>query len=156
MAWQVKYNAEYHDDWAWSLASKGCTDNEIASAFGVSVRTINRWKKEHVSFLKKLEIGKEAADAKVEAALYKRAIGYEYEETETLLEMDKDGNRKPLKVKKTKKHVPSETMAGMYWLNNRSRKSGAWSQRQDLNVSFDGEQPNVVLYLPDDGRESDD
>ena len=35
----LKYNAEYHDDWAWSLALKGATDQEVAEAFGVSKRT---------------------------------------------------------------------------------------------------------------------
>ena len=29
-----KYNPEYHDDWAWSLAVKGATNDEIAEAFG--------------------------------------------------------------------------------------------------------------------------
>ena len=32
MAAQLKYNPEYHDDWAWSLAIKGATDKEIADA----------------------------------------------------------------------------------------------------------------------------
>lgn len=31
-----KYNPEYHDDWAWSLAIKGATNDEIAEAFGIS------------------------------------------------------------------------------------------------------------------------
>ena len=50
MAAPLKYNPAYHDDWAWSLAIKGATDAEIADAFGVSVRTLNRWKKDHDSF----------------------------------------------------------------------------------------------------------
>ena len=32
-----KYNPEYHDDWAWSLAIKGATNDEIAEAFGISI-----------------------------------------------------------------------------------------------------------------------
>ena len=40
-----KYNSEYHDDWAWSLAIKGATNDEIAEAFGISVRTFIRWMK---------------------------------------------------------------------------------------------------------------
>ena len=46
MAAPLKYNQAYHDDWAWSLAIKGATDVEIAEAFGISVRTLNRWKKD--------------------------------------------------------------------------------------------------------------
>ena len=48
MAPPSKYNKDYHDDWAWSLASKGATDEEIAKAMRISVRTFHRWKKEYV------------------------------------------------------------------------------------------------------------
>ena len=78
MAAPLKYNPAYHDDWAWSLAIKGATDAEIADAFGVSVRTLNRWKKDHDSFYEALISGKNQADAKVERKLYERAIGYRY------------------------------------------------------------------------------
>ena len=50
MAAKPKYNAPYHDNWAWSLAAMGATNEEIALAMGVSERTIMRWAKEHESF----------------------------------------------------------------------------------------------------------
>ena len=50
MAAKPKYNAQYHDDWAWSMAAMGATNEEIADAIGVSKRTIIRWAKEHESF----------------------------------------------------------------------------------------------------------
>lgn len=153
MAAKPKYNAQYHDDWVWSLAMKGATDQEIADAMDVSVRTINKWKKEHDSFRKKMEDGKNGANAKVEASLFKRATGYEYEETESLLEMDNNGNQKPLRIKKVKKHIAPDTMAIMYFLNNRTRKTGDWTQKQDVNVSFENEEPFVHIYLPDNGRD---
>ena len=40
-----KYNSDVHDKWAWSLAVRGCTEQEIADAMGVSRMTIFRWKK---------------------------------------------------------------------------------------------------------------
>ena len=49
MAAKPKYNAPYHDNWAWSLAAMGATNEEIALAMGVSERTIMRWAKEHES-----------------------------------------------------------------------------------------------------------
>ena len=39
MAQASAYNEKYHDDWAWSLSVKGATDEEMADAFGISVRT---------------------------------------------------------------------------------------------------------------------
>ncbi len=132
---QSEYNAHYHDNWAWSLASKGATDEEIASAFGISVRTFHRWKQAHESFNKALATGKESADANVEASLYKRAIGYTTEETEKLVEVDKDGNTKPVRVKSVSKHIAPDTMAIMYWLNNRKKQTGEWAQSQKIELS---------------------
>ncbi len=131
-----KYNSDVHDKWAWSLAVRGCTEQEIADAMGVSRMTIFRWKKQSDTFREAVETAKDAADAAVEKSLYKRALGYTYEESETLVETDKDGNTKPVKVKRVKKHVPPDTMAIMYWLNNRFKSKGAlWSTATNLNIS---------------------
>lgn len=46
MAAPTKFNPDIHMDWAWSLAIRGATDQDIADAFHVSERTINRWKYE--------------------------------------------------------------------------------------------------------------
>ena len=70
-----KYNPEYHDDWAWSLAVKGATNDEIAEAFGISVRTFIRWTQKYESLKTAVETGKNIADSKVEKSLYQRAIG---------------------------------------------------------------------------------
>lgn len=153
MAAPTKYNSAYHDDWAWSLAIKGADDNEIAEAFGVSVRTIHRWKKEYDSFEQALMSGKDQADAKVEKKLYERAIGYKYTETEKVLEMDADGNRKPLKVRTIEKQCPPDVLAQMYWLNN--RKSSQYKRNPENFVKQERieEEDDVVFYLPDNGRD---
>ena len=78
-----KYNSDVHDKWAWSLAVRGCTEQEIADAMGVSRMTIFRWKKQSDTFREAVETAKDAADAAVEKSLYKRALGYTYEESET-------------------------------------------------------------------------
>ena len=153
MAPPSKYNKDYHDDWAWSLASKGATDEEIAKAMRISVRTFHRWKKEYPSFLESLSNGKDMADAKVEKMLYKRALGYDVEETERIVDVNSDGSVKPVRVKTTKKHIAPDTMAQMYWLNNRRR--GEWGQRQEP-VPAAEDANNVVFYLPDNGRNDGD
>ncbi len=155
MAAPLKYNQAYHDDWAWSLAIKGATDAEIAEAFGISVRTLNRWKKDHDSFMAALTAGKDQADAKVERMLYERAVGYKYTEKETVLEMDADGNRKPLKVRTVEKQCPPDVLAQMYWLNNRKssyykRNPENFIKQETIEVEDD-----VVFYLPDNGRDGE-
>jgi len=140
-----KYNPQYHDAWAWSLAMKGATDQEIADAFGVSRQTIMRWSKTVdkegkevlTSFGEALQTGKEAADAQVERKLFERCLGYEYEEAKQILDHDNQGRPSLKKTEVTKKTVPPDTMAIMYWLNNRKRKTGEWSQRQDITLGLD-------------------
>ena len=130
---QLLYNPDYHDDWAWSLAQKGATDQELAEAFGVSKRTILRWKNEHPSFAEAYQRGKDVADAKVKKALYQRAIGYEVIEKESTVDVDPNtGESKPVRVKTITKQIAPDTMAIMYWLNNRSK--GEFAQRQEVTL----------------------
>ena len=145
-----KYDPQFHDAWAFSLAIKGATDEEIAEAFGVNRKTIQRWSKKPAvdkdgkptgsevltSFGEALRSGKEQADAQVVKKLYERCMGYTIEEEVQTIDVNRDGTSKLGQIRTTKKHVPPDTMALMYWLNNRSRKTGEWSQRQDVNVSF--------------------
>lgn len=156
MAAPLKYNQAYHDDWAWSLAIKGADDNEIAEAFGISVRTLHRWKQDHESFLQALMSGKDQADAKVERKLYERAVGYRYTEKESILEVDADGNRKPLKVKTVEKECPPDVLAQMYWLNN--RRSSQYKRNPENFIKQDTVEveDDVVFYLPDNGRDGGD
>ena len=161
MAAPAKFNPDFHIPWAWSLAIRGATDQEIADEFGVSERTVNRWKyvydedgkavvdangdKVLSEFGKTLLVGKKPADAKVEKKLYERCLGYTYTEEEKILEYGTDGSVKPVKVRTVKKEVPPDVMAIMYWLNNRSRKTGEWSQRQDvmLRTSTEADLSNL-------------
>lgn len=149
MAASPKYNALYHDDWAWSLAAMGATNEEIADAMGVSKRTIIRWAKEHESFGKALAEGKGVSDAKVIRSLYQMATGYEYTEEKRIVEYDTDGSVKPVRVEKTVKHVQPSVAAQCFWLKNRQRDR--WQDRPEL-VPDQTTEDDVQIYLPDNGR----
>ncbi len=130
---ETKYNPKYHDNWAWSLALKGATDQEVADAFGVTRRTILRWRKQYPSFDESYQAGKNGADANVKKSLYDRAIGFEYTEKESTIDIDpKTGEQKPVRVRTITKRTVPDTMAIMYWLNNRSK--GEFSQRQEITL----------------------
>ena len=73
-----------------------------------------------------LTVNKEVADARVESALYKRAIGYEY--TETSKEVGPDG----VKIKTTTKQVAPDVTAQIYWLKN--RRPDRWKDKQDISI----------------------
>jgi transposase len=116
MSAKTKYRSEYHDPWAWSLAIKGATDEEIAQAFGVSRMTIQRWMNEEdkKSFAECISSGKRAADAAVEKKLYERCLGYTVTEVEKQIEHDEKGMPHQKQTRIREKHIPSDTMAIMY------------------------------------------
>ena len=95
---------------------------------------------------------KGVSDAKVIRSLYERATGYEYEEEKKIIEYDKDGNVKPVKIEKTKKHVPPDVTAQIFWLKNRLRDR--WQDRpQDYVDQTSDNDAEVQIYLPDNGRD---
>ncbi len=145
MAAKPKYNKDYHDDWAWSLAAMGATNEEIASAMGVAKRTIIRWGQEHESFGRALAEGKGVSDAKVIRSLYQRAVGYDYEENKKVIERDKDGNEKVIREETTKKHVPPDVAAQCFWLKNRQRDR--WADQPKYVPSIP-EEEQTIFYLP--------
>lgn len=98
------------------LAALGATDLEIAQAFEVSIRTIHRWKLEYPAFREALMLGKEAADAKVAESLFKRATGYSFD-SEKVFFVDGEAHRVEII-----EHVPPDTKAAMWWLQNRNPK----------------------------------
>ena len=127
------YNEQYHKDWAWSLSLKGATDEEMAEAFGISVRTLHRWKKQYPKLKEAIDQGKSVADAKVKRSLYERAIGYDAKDVKQVISTDKaTGRQGGEKTEVTTKHIVPDTMAIMYWLNNRSK--GEFSQRQEITL----------------------
>lgn len=151
MAAQLKYNARYHDDWAWSMAAMGATNEEIARAMHISKRTILRWAKDHESFGKALEEGKAVSDAKVIRSLYKMATGYEYTEEKKIVEVDEKGNIKPIRIETIKKHIHPSVAAQCFWLKNRQKEK--WQDKpQDYIQSGSDSDTEVQIYLPDNGR----
>ena len=128
---RIKYNPEYHDNWAWSLAALGATELEIALAFGVNKATIQRWKKSHTSFRDAVNQGKGVSDAAVIRSLYKRATGFDVVEERQIMEKDKDGNTKPIKIERYKRYIPPDTTAQIFWLKNRQRDR--WTSNPQVN-----------------------
>lgn len=122
---------------------RGQTQAEVADNLAISVRSLEKYKVEHKELAEALMIGKDDADALVENALFKRAMGYEYEEVETIISADGKA-----RVKKIKKQVAPDVTAQIFYLKN--RRSQEWRDRKALEHSGpDGEKLDpVVVYLP--------
>lgn len=103
----------------------GASFKEIATKnIGVSMTGFWGWYKQSEELRKACANGKDIADATVEDALYRRAVGYDYwEEIWELIEGE-------LRLaKKFKKHMPPDTKAIMQWLFN--RRPDMWRALQE-------------------------
>lgn len=92
----------------------GCTIKEICTKMGVDIRTLRAWKKKCPQLDEILSVGKDIATVRVVNALFKRAVGYEYEESvQELIE----GQMVTTKI--YTRHMPPDTKAILAYLYNR-------------------------------------
>ena len=82
--------------------------SEAARRLGVSPSSLRRYRREHPEFAELVSECLEAADDRVEAALLRRATGYEVD----------DGRPR---------HIPPDVKAAVFWLKNRRPKR--WRER---------------------------
>lgn len=118
-------------------ARDGWIDTRIAAQIGISPSTLYDWKRKYPEIADALAEGKEVVDAKVENALLKRALGYEYKETR------REG---PLggaaKIIETTRHVPPDVAAGIFWLKN--RKPDVWREKVETVITANEEVEDAL------------
>jgi cell fate (sporulation/competence/biofilm development) regulator YmcA (YheA/YmcA/DUF963 family) len=139
------YRVEYCEQVV-KLCKLGAIDTELADFFEVTEQTINNWKNDYPEFFEAIKRGKMLADAEVAEKLFQRATGYNHPEVEIKV-IDGEIVEVPLT-----KHYAPDTMAIMYWLNNRQRKY--WKQKTETGFT-DNDGNDVIpvqFYLPDNGR----
>ncbi len=113
MARPSGFKAAYCDQ-ARKLCRLGATDIEIADFFAVDVRTLYRWKNDHEEFCQALKEAKVEADARVEASLYHKALGYSFDAVKIFNDKDNGVTTVPYR-----EQVPPDTTACIFWLKNR-------------------------------------
>jgi len=117
-----------------SACRNGATVEDLTRIIGCGKTAYHRIKKDYSEFSELLKEGREEADLKVENALFKRACGFEYEESTNEVRMNQDGSLgQVISVKKTTKIVPPDTGAAMAWLKN--RQPIKWKDRHDVEVT---------------------
>lgn len=100
-----------------SWASDGLTNTDIAKNIGIARETLNQWRHRFPDVSDALKKGREPVVRKLENALVNRALGFDYEETETFFEEDDNGKQKK-KVKKIKKYSLPDPSSLMFLLKN--------------------------------------
>jgi hypothetical protein len=117
-------------DQARHLCRLGATDEELAEHFDVCVRTIYRWRNNHEEFAEAVVAGKEHADARVERALYSRAVGCSVERTKVFKHAaDPDPVYATYKL-----HLPPDPNAALQWLRVRQPKK--WRMAEEEKGDF--------------------
>jgi hypothetical protein len=106
------------------LCRNGATDIEVADILGISVRTFYRWCLLHDEFTAAVRVGKDAADDRVERALYQRAVGYDC--TAEKIVTPKGGG--PIAIPYMV-HIPADVRAALHWLAIRRPKP--WARTPD-------------------------
>ena len=96
------------------FARDGVPHEKIAERFGVSRSTFQLWIKKHPELSDAIKTSKEQVRFEVEDSLVKRAKGYDYEKTETEVQIV---DKKEVKKKKvTTMHVPGDVTAQIFYL----------------------------------------
>ena len=119
------YKPEFVDQ-ARKMCQLGATDEELAEHFEVCVRTIYRWRNTHDEFAEAVVVGKEHADARVERALYSRAVGCSVQRTKVFKHA---GDDKPVYATYTH-HFPPDPNAALHWL--RVRQPRKWQIHEEV------------------------
>lgn len=123
-------------------ARNGLNDIQIAKNLGISKSVFYEYIEQYVEFRDALKRGRKPVDIEVENALLKRALGYDYEEKSTEVDVSGQGSNAqaiPTKIKTTKKHVPADVGAIAFWLKN--RKKSEWKDRHSHEVGGEDGKP---------------
>ena len=130
-----------------SWSASGATVSQIASRIGVTVSTLRRWRATHVEIARALDEADDLATTKVEAALYRRALGFDTEETTTTITEGPLGTTEQTKV--VLKHVAPDVKAATFWLKNRA--PDRWSDRTEVEhtINIMEEQATELMRVMD-------
>jgi len=115
-----KWQGERSVEIARQLARQGCTNAQIAEALGYSATYFYEVIRLHPELAEALKESKQEVDLRVEGALYRRALGYTYEETREVVELDVKKNvPRVVRREKVTKTVLPDTTAQIFYLKNR-------------------------------------
>lgn len=106
---------------AFRLALLGLNNDEMAIGLGITTYTLETWLKDKPEFRRAVNKGRQEADSKVVRALYKRACGYQYEDTHISVIKDSQTQQPIVVTTPVVRHQPPDVQAAIFWLTNRQR-----------------------------------
>lgn len=112
-----------------AMAGQGATEFEIGQMLEVTTVTMWRWKAEHPSFCKALEVGESAYLRRIKRTLKHRAMGYSFEAEKIFYDSDTGFVVRAMTVE----HVPPDVNAIKFVLTNLDPEH--WKNRDRVEVA---------------------
>lgn len=147
--WLTPQKLELIKCWARDLSF-----TDIAKKMGITIQTLKAWRDRYPEIEEAISESREELDYKIENALIKRALGYTTTDVKTIISPpDKDGNRK-IRVEKTEKEIPPDTVAIMAWLNN--RKPDQWKRNRDNVYQANDNDSKITVNIIRHSKDKDE
>lgn len=96
--------------------ANGLTDKQVASNLGIAIQTYYDYLKNHKELSEAVKKARFQKEQILENALFKSAVGYEFEEI--FQEIKTENGKEKKMIKKIKKHYPSNVAAIIFYLKN--------------------------------------
>lgn len=130
----------------------GFSNENAARKVGIAEETFYAWKREKTEFSEAIKEAEryhlKIRGKDVVESLFKRARGYDVEETETLMIPDKKGKPQVKTQKVRKKHIPADPTAAKFLLTNLYPDEWQDKQRNELTGSLSNK---VTIEYVDSG-----
>lgn len=129
--WLKKENLELIAAWC----RDGYNDEAIAAMMGINPRTLYKWKQKYGQIEQAMLINKNLADARVEKALYDRALGVKVHKVTHEITIDPKTGKRTVKTYETDEEIPPDYRSISFWLRN--RRPETWRDKQEVEVKGD-------------------
>ena len=113
------------------------TEAQIAKKLGIAMSSFSLYKLKHSEFSETLKNSKEELIENLEDSLFRRAMGYSYEETK--IEKESDGRAK---ITKTTKELAPDVGALIFALKNLA--PGKWTNSDKVEISTSKETSDIL------------
>ena len=130
---ETLYDPKVHPALARSFIAAGYSMSKCAIEMGVKAVTFNLWKSKYPEFMEAIKFGQTKAIARVEQAIFDRAVGFEYEERTVEDTQSDDGSSH--KDKTVTKFALPDVSAQKAFLSAYSPKR--WGSNAQLGIVVD-------------------
>lgn len=148
------YNPEFHPKKVVGYCLLGLTDEQMAGIFEIAVSTFYEWKKTYPDFSEAIKSGKEEADVKIAASLFKRATGHKEKRIIPIKLRETtngQGSTERVELVEVEDYYPPDTGAQIFWLKNRNPQM--WRDKKEIDLNDASAITGVTLIDDDDENE---